>query len=76
MSGFARRILRATQVVDIPGGTNLLLSMAFTADFADSSTETGTANVDSDDAYHLSIWPVTSQNPNAGAKYQSLSWGK
>ncbi len=28
------------------------------------------------DAYHLSIWPATSQNPNASAKYQSLSWGE
>lgn len=28
------------------------------------------------DAYHLSIWPATSQNPNASAKYRSLSWGQ
>ena len=28
------------------------------------------------DAYHLSIWPATSQNPNASAKYQSLIWGQ
>lgn len=28
------------------------------------------------DAYHLSIWPATSQNPNASAKYQSLNWGE
>lgn len=28
------------------------------------------------DAYSLSIWPASSQNPNASAKYQSLSWGQ